>query len=207
MSLLSPFPLPSATWKPWLSSWSDRHRPDHIVTFLRKEHLPPNEACFQVPLRFTKFDLRDYLWNLYNVEVRKVRAYVKQQPITRRPFTTQSYYRPQSLKIMTVELAKPFQWPDMPKSLEPWSNDLWKLREDRMEETKEENYNKHNFKTPLISQKPLSKERQELASLAKQMLSGEIKWKNDQVLDPKWDTLLAKNEGATKHDGGHVTTR
>ncbi|KAM4060376.1 ribosomal protein [Hirsutella rhossiliensis] len=182
--------------------------PDHVVTFLRKEHLPPNEACFQVPLRFTKFDLRDYLWNLYNVEVRKVRVYVKQQPITRRPFTMQSYYRPQSLKVMTVELAKPFQWPDVPQNLEPWSNDLWKMREDQKDENKDDNYNKHKFKIPLISQKPLSKERQELASLAKQMLSGEIKWKNDLVLDPKWDTLLPKDDkGAIKGDSGDVATR
>ncbi|EQL00719.1 hypothetical protein G6O67_000557 [Ophiocordyceps sinensis] len=182
--------------------------PDHVITLLRKEHLPPNEACFQVPLRFTKFDLRDYLWNLYNVEVRKVRAYVKQQPISRRPFMLQSYYRPQSIKIMNVELAKPFQWPEVPTNREPWSHDLWKMREERKDENKEESYNKNRFKMALISQKPLSEERQQLASLAKQMLSGEIKWKNDLVLDPKWDMLLPKDDKrAANDDTGHFASR
>lgn len=161
-----------------------------------------------MPLRFTKFDLRDYLWNLYNVEVRKVRAYVKQQPISRRPFMLQSYYRPQSIKIMNVELAKPFQWPEVPTNREPWSHDLWKMREERKDENKEESYNKNRFKMALISQKPLSEERQQLASLAKQMLSGEMKWKNDLVLDPKWDMLLPKDDKrAANDDTGHFASR
>lgn len=146
-----------------------------------------------MPLRFTKLDLRDYLWNLYNVEVRKVRSYVKQQPLARRNAYSNSWYRPLPLKIMTVELAKPFQWPDLPTDLEPWSNELWKARAEHEEKRSEEEVDMQQFKIPLQSQQPLSKERKDLASLAKKMLSGEVKWKNDVVLDPRWDRLLAEN--------------
>ncbi|KAK7427433.1 mitochondrial 54S ribosomal protein YmL41 [Neonectria magnoliae] len=166
--------------------------PNHIITFLRKEHLPPNEACFKVPLRFTKFDLRDYLWNLYNVEVTKVRSFVKQQPLTQRNSHSRSWYRPQPLKIMNVELAKPFQWPEIPDNKEPWSNQLWKMREELMDTRNEEHIQQQRFQIPLKSKEPASKEREQLADLAKKMLSGEVKWSNDVPLDPKWDKLLEK---------------
>ncbi|KPM44390.1 hypothetical protein AK830_g2215 [Neonectria ditissima] len=168
--------------------------PNHIITFLRKEHLPPNEACFKVPLRFTKFDLRDYLWNLYNVEVTKVRSYVKQQPLTQRNSHSRSWYRPQPLKIMNVELAKPFQWPEVPDNKEPWSNQLWKMREDLMDGRNEEHIQRQRMQIPLKSKEPASKEREQLADLAKKMLSGEVKWSNDVPLDPKWDKLLEKKD-------------
>lgn len=93
---------------------------------------------------------------------------------------------------MTVELAKPFQWPELPTNLEPWNHELWKMREDLMEKRNEEQINQHKFQVPMKSKEPLSKERKELASLAKQMLKGDVKWSNDVVLDPKWDTLMAK---------------
>ncbi|KAH6610569.1 ribosomal [Trichoderma cornu-damae] len=168
--------------------------PSHVITMLRKEHLPPNEACFKVPLRLTKFDLRDYLWNLYGVEVTAVRSYVKQQPLTQRSTSSRSWYRPQPLKIMTVELARPFQWPQVPADLEPWSNELWKMREGTIEERNEDQVARQRFQIPLKSQQPLSKDREELAKLAKKMLSGEVKWSNDVVLDPRWDQILGKEK-------------
>ncbi|KAG5937676.1 hypothetical protein E4U60_001780 [Claviceps pazoutovae] len=166
--------------------------PNHVITFLRKDYLPPHEACFQVPLTFTKFDLRDYLWNVYNVEVTKVRSYVKELPLSQRHPNTRSSYRPLSLKVMTVELAKPFQWPEAPTDLEPWYNELWKTREKMMNKLEAEQKLKHESKIPLISKKPYSKERKSLADLAKKIQSGEIKWSNGLELDPRWDTLLAK---------------
>ncbi|KAG5974949.1 hypothetical protein E4U55_007961 [Claviceps digitariae] len=175
--------------------------PNHVITFLRKDYLPPNEACFQVPLRFTKFDLRDYLWNLYNVEVTKVRSYVKQQPLTQRDSHSRSWYRPQPLKIMTVELAKPFQWPDLPTDLEPWSHELWKMREEVFEKRNEEQINKHKHVIPLKSREPLSKERQELSRLAKMIQAGEMEWSNDVKLDPKWDALLPNDKKEGKEKG------
>lgn len=172
--------------------------PNHVVVLLRKNHLPPNEACFRVPLRFTKLDLRDYLWNLYNVEVRKVRSYVKQQPLVRRHSLSQSYYRPLSLKIMLAELTKPFIWPEVPKNLTPWSGELWRIREELMEKRSKEHQDRADMHIPLISKQPWSTERHQLANLAAQMLEGKVKWFNDVKLDPKWDHLLAKDQDKDK---------
>ncbi|KEY74280.1 hypothetical protein S7711_00438 [Stachybotrys chartarum IBT 7711] len=168
--------------------------PNHVITFLHKPNLPPHEACFKVPLRFTKFDIRDYLWNLYNVEVTKVRSLVQQQALARRHPGTRSVYRPRPLKFMTVELAKPFQWPEAPSNLEPWGNELWKTREELGEKQQEEQIDRARFKGVMKSQQPLSNERKKLAELAKQMIKGEVKWNNDVSLDPKWDKLVAQQE-------------
>ncbi|KAG5993688.1 hypothetical protein E4U52_001753 [Claviceps spartinae] len=166
--------------------------PNHVITFLRKDYLPPHEACFQVPLTFTKFDLRDYLWNVYDVEVTKVRSYVKELPLSQRHANTRSSYRPLPLKVMTVELVKPFQWPELPTDLEPWNHQLWHTREKEMNKLQKEEVQKQESKIPLISRAPYSKERKSLADLAKKIQSGEVKWSNDLELDPRWDTLLAK---------------
>jgi large subunit ribosomal protein L23 len=160
---------------------------------LRKDHLPPNEACFQVPLRFTKFDLRDYLWNLYDVEVKKVRSYVKEQPLTQR-LGTRSWYRPQPKKIMTVELAQPFQWPAVPENAEPWSKELFDMRQRRQDEAGEDSLVRQKMDIPLKSRKPRDQGRRDLAALAEKMLAGEVQWSNDVALDPKWDKLLEETK-------------
>ncbi|KAK7218420.1 hypothetical protein V2G26_006423 [Clonostachys chloroleuca] len=169
--------------------------PNHVITFLRKDHLPPNEACFHVPLTFTKFDLRDYLWNLYNVEVTKVRSYVKELPLTQKP-GTRMWYRPRAQKIMTVQLAKPFQWPEVPTNTEAWSKEMFDLREEKYEENNKAQTEKQKMQLPMKSRQPITHERKELSKLAKQMLSGNVKWSNDVILDPKWDSIL---EQATQH--------
>lgn len=170
-------------------------RPDHVVTFLRKEHLPPNEACFQVPLRWNKFDLRDYLWNLYGVEVRKVRSYVKELPLAQRPGLPNSWYRPQSKKIMTVELAQPFQWPEVPENKRPWNKEMWDMRQEVMEERQQANVDFQRGNIPLESAKAESASRKNLRDMAQKLMSGEVKWSNDVDLDPKWDSVLARARG------------
>ncbi|KAI9158291.1 ribosomal [Paramyrothecium foliicola] len=170
--------------------------PSHVITFIRKRNLPPNEAHFSVPLRFTKFDLRDYLWNVYNVEVRKVRSYVQQQRIQRRHPYSQAHYRPQPKKFMNVELAKPFQWPEIPEDKEPWNHDLWTQRDEAMNKQALDQIAKQIGKDKMKTERPKSEDRKELASLANQILSGKVKWSNDLVLDPKWDGLV--KEQATK---------
>jgi large subunit ribosomal protein L23 len=189
--------LDASSISPSLTTDSIKTRPNHLITFLRKDYLRPHEACFQVPLRFTKFDLRDYLWNLYNVEVTKVRSYVKERPLTQRRHS-QGMYRPKPLKMMTVELSKPFQWPEAPTELEPWSNELFVNREKMEEKRMDSEYQRQTGKIPLVSKQPVDKGRRDLANLAKQMLSGEVKWSNDVVLDPKWDKILAAAGEKTK---------
>lgn len=171
--------------------------PSHVITLIRNGFLPPNEASFKVPLRFTKFDLRDYLYNLYNVEATKIRSYVKEKAIVVRGNSRRAH-RPQPDKIMIVELAKPFQWPDLPEDLEPWNNELWHKRQDELNRDSATQAKRSRFKTPLMSRHPFSKERKGLAALAEKMLSGEVKWSNDVILDPKWDKLVKKQ--ATKDE-------
>lgn len=96
---------------------------------------------------------------------------------------------------MTVELAKPFQWPEMPSSLEPWNNELWKMREDLMEKRNDEQINLQKSEIPLKSKEEMSKNRKELKGLAERMLRGEVKWDNGVALDSRWDSLLAEREG------------
>jgi large subunit ribosomal protein L23 len=148
-----------------------------------------------VPLRWTKFDLRDYLWNLYDVEVKKVRSYVKEMPLARRPGAAQGWYRPQSKKIMTVELAKPFQWPEMPTDLEPWNKELFDRREEKMDEQRKLQKERHDMTLPMKSRQPLTETRKELAKLAQKMVAGEVEWRNDVTLDPKWDKILEEASG------------
>ena len=154
--------------------------------------MPVNEACFQVPLSFTKFDLRDYLWNLYNVEVKKVRSLVQGQPLKRRFQGSNSAYRPKPLKYMTVVLEKPFQWPEVPTDLQPWNNELWKKRQEQQDADNQRQYDRQKAKGVMKSQEPLSSERMKLANLAKEMMQGHVKWENNVELDPRWDKILEK---------------
>jgi large subunit ribosomal protein L23 len=87
---------------------------------VRAPGLSPYHARFLVPLDFSKYDLRDYLYHAYNVKCFNVRSYVKQMPI--RDTTTQPrhWFRPDSKKYMTVEMEQPFVWPALPTDMTPW---------------------------------------------------------------------------------------
>ena len=95
---------------------------------------------------------------------------------------------------MTVELAKPFQWPEVPENKSPWHNELWEMREERHEEQQQQQAKGYKGEIPLPSKQPYSEERQELRDLAKKMLSGEVKWENDVQLDPKWESVVAESQ-------------
>ncbi|OAA55343.1 mitochondrial ribosomal protein [Niveomyces insectorum RCEF 264] len=113
--------------------------PDHLVRMLPPRRiLSPQFATFQVPLRFNKLDLRDYLFHAYGVPVRAVRAWITPQRPRRRyggdvnpsgdaadpdnaPYTKDivrfgrgQWYRPQPIKRMMVELLEPFVYPAPP---------------------------------------------------------------------------------------------
>lgn len=97
--------------------------PNDAVVLMRTPHLSPNYAAFDVPLHFSKLDLRAYLRNVYAVEVLHVRSVVIQQKVKRTQPTDRysqgALYRPQSIKKMTVQLAKPFVYPEEVKDLDP----------------------------------------------------------------------------------------
>jgi large subunit ribosomal protein L23 len=72
------------------------------------------------------------------------------------------------------------------------------MREDLMEKRNDEHLQQQRFKIPLKSKAPVSRERQELAELAKKLMSGEEKWTNDVVLDPKWEKILGNEQKAVE---------
>ena len=99
-------------------------RPNFTLTLLRTPHLPPTFATFIAPLNLNKLDIRDYLFHVYGVTCLKVRSYVQQQRVRQgkpgelRP-APRRWYRPRAVKRMTVEMDKPFVWPEAPKDFEP----------------------------------------------------------------------------------------
>jgi large subunit ribosomal protein L23 len=97
------------------------NRPEFVITLIRTPFLPPRYASFYVPLNFNKLDMRDYMQRVYNVEVLHVRSYVEQQKVTRDRQDGAPGYgplrRPKSKKRMTIEMAEPFVWPEVPKDL------------------------------------------------------------------------------------------
>ncbi|KAK1640949.1 ribosomal protein L23 [Colletotrichum phormii] len=170
--------------------------PNHVVTFVRKDKSPPKMATFNVPLTFTKFDIRDYLWNLYGVETTAVRSQVKQSAIERRS-TGSGYFRPQNTKVMTVQLTKPFVWPTPPEDLEPWNKKLWEAREGVSREQYRGDIRKQLGKLANPSKDKESSERKFLRKQAGRILRGSAagKWDKGEEkvdLDSKWDRPVKK---------------
>jgi len=95
--------------------------PNFEIVLHRNEKLEPYLAVFKVPLNFSKFDLRDYLWNLYGVETLSVRSAVYAGKIKRTILRTRrgdsyvasagGFRRTSATKKMIVQLAKPFRFP------------------------------------------------------------------------------------------------
>ena len=145
-----------------------------------------------MPLRFNKFDLRDYLWNLYNVEVTAVRSYVKQSPPTKN--LRMRTYRPQSEKFMIAEMTRPFVWPAVPEDKSAWNHELWEKREKAQARDTEAMQATRTGEIKLTSRQPRSEERKEIAKMAEALLRGEAKWDNGVVLDEKWESAGKGNK-------------
>ncbi|GKT59286.1 ribosomal protein L23 [Colletotrichum tofieldiae] len=171
--------------------------PNHVVTLIRKDRAPPNWATFNVPLTFTKFDLRDYLWNLYGVEVTAVRSWVKQSPIERKGASS-GYFRPQSQKFMTVQMTKAFVWPSPPEDLEPWNKKLWDAREATSQKQYREDVARQLGRLAYPSKDKESAERKKLRREASKMMEGKKEFKNDVELDSKWDQIVKASKGKRK---------
>ncbi|RAR08430.1 mitochondrial ribosomal protein subunit l23 [Stemphylium lycopersici] len=93
--------------------------PKFTVALIRTPKLSPYHARFLVPLDFSKYDLRDYLFHAYNVKCFNIRSYVKQMPVRDTREQPRHWFRAESKKYMTVEMEQPFVWPEVP-DLEPW---------------------------------------------------------------------------------------
>lgn len=105
--------------------------PKFTVAFVRTPRLSPYHARFLVPLDFSKYDLRDYLYHAYNVRCFNIRSFVKQMPVRDTREQPRHWFRADSKKYMTVELEDPFVWPEEP-DLTPWGKDQ---RQKELQET------------------------------------------------------------------------
>lgn len=160
---------------------------------MRRDFQPADWATFQVPIRFTKFDIRDYLYNVYNVEVKAVRSWVR-RPVAPVKSDAGRWKRPHAEKFMTVEMTKPFVWPEVPQDLSPWDNELHSSREAASRREERNAIEKYKGRIPLESEQELKRDEEKYRTMAEELLSGKKKWDNGVVLDEKW-TRLAKNVG------------
>ena len=134
-----------------------------------------------MPLWFSKLDLRDYLFHAYNVRIHGVRSYVKLQRITHgKPFTidgdsyprpqNRRWHRPPSIKRMTVELERPFVWPE---PLEDFSA----FNQDQVTAYNEETKKMQEKQAPTGDTIVNEERRISMREQAKALLEGKAKWK------------------------------
>jgi large subunit ribosomal protein L23 len=150
-------------------SYGSSHcRPGHVITMLRPRRFrPATHASFKVPLHFNKLEFRDYLHNVYNVQVRSVRSEVLQQKLRFRSQVGRDLYRPTSEKVMHVTLVKPFVWPEVPSA-----------------EVKHRDYDKNlpRKKREDSEDDDRVSDRELLAQQARDFLSGKERWKPGKKL-------------------------
>lgn len=204
------------------------YMPNHIITMLPPRKIfSPYFATFQVPLRFNKFDLRDYLYNVYNVEVRNVRSWITPQAARRRYGEASGtsvdtklvarlgqgpWYRPQPIKRMMVELVKPFAYPKAPavpteKQLgtdddprKAWDFDIYrrvKIQENLAEKNQRRRAIDKKFDLQ-CEQKHVPAFRVALARQARELVIGKRKWSNDVELDEKWQDVADAKESSKR---------
>ncbi|KAI9667468.1 MAG: hypothetical protein M1821_000284 [Bathelium mastoideum] len=163
--------------------------PNFTLTLLRTPRLPPNFASFIVPLDINKLDIRDYLFHAYGITCLRVRSYVQQQRIQHGQTTLgrlkpRTWHRPRSVKRMTVEMDKPFVWPEEPDNFEPWSKETRDATEKEQKEY-EEKHMSSAYRMP-------PKDGDLLAEQAQRLLSGKEKWRPQWQVDagtgqsPRW---------------------
>ncbi|KAF2808459.1 uncharacterized protein BDZ99DRAFT_419591 [Mytilinidion resinicola] len=150
--------------------------PNAVIALIKSEHLPATHAKFRVPLTFSKLDLRDYLFHAYGLRTDKIRSYVQQQRVQHdRPDATvpqqNKWFRPKAIKHMTVEMDKPFVWPEDPESWEPWSKEIYSQLQDDAD----------GRDKPATKIKEAREEAQTLAKQARELLQGKKRWRPTPV--------------------------
>ncbi|KAF2002945.1 hypothetical protein P154DRAFT_461974 [Amniculicola lignicola CBS 123094] len=97
--------------------------PKFTLALIRTRHLSPYHARFQVPLNFTKYDIRDYLFHAYDIRCSNIRSFIKYSPVRDVHQAPHQFFRDADRKYMTVEMDKPFVWPEAPEDWSPWGKE------------------------------------------------------------------------------------
>ncbi|RKO99471.1 hypothetical protein CXG81DRAFT_7154, partial [Caulochytrium protostelioides] len=71
--------------------------------------LPPHQAVFRVPLQLNKFDIKDYLQNLYNISISDVRTMIYRPKYA---LQGNSITKFAGFKKAIVTMDKDFVWPE-----------------------------------------------------------------------------------------------
>lgn len=133
-----------------------------------------------MPLTFNKLDFRDYLYHVYDVEVRSVRSFINQRLPKQRSIDGKSgkWYRPRSQKLMIVDLVKPFVWPERPseEAMTEWDHKLFESVESGHDQEIAEAERRARGMPILRPHQKQSLDRTKLAATAKELLEGKKKW-------------------------------
>ncbi|ROW02336.1 hypothetical protein VSDG_02474 [Cytospora chrysosperma] len=168
--------------------------PNHVITFVRpKPNQPPTTATFHVPLTFNKLDFRDYLFNVYNVEVTSVRSFINQMQVRQRSFKGfgGKWYRPRSQKMMVVDLVKPFVWPAEPEDKDAWDHKMFTSVEKTHKEQLDLDFERTRGTPPLRHELSQPDSRVLLKQQANELLNGTRKWRPGHLSDPAWAEVEA----------------
>lgn len=76
----------------------------------------PYQAKFLVPKKMNKLDLRDYLWHVYGLRALNITVQLQPAKWVRNHRDLARHRVPQ-MKKMTIDMAEPFVWPEVSKTL------------------------------------------------------------------------------------------
>jgi len=178
--------------------------PAHVVTFLRpKPGQPANHALFAVPLKWNKFDLRDYLYHAYGVEVRGVRSFINQK-MPERKNGVGKFYRPQPEKRMVAELVKPFVWPKVLPEDERERFDYTQFKNFKGAEDKRiAQHERHiSGKIPLRTEQPIPEDMKGLRKQVAEIMADPESWQTKGVKGSKWREIETETESQFDFEGG-----
>ncbi|KAI0489500.1 hypothetical protein F4859DRAFT_501284 [Xylaria cf. heliscus] len=160
--------------------------PSHAIMFLApRPNQLPTFATFKVPLTFNKFDIRDYLFHVYNTPVLAVRSQVRQRREFKRHVGGRRFIPP-PIKTMTVQLTQPFKWPSMPTDITPWKSPT-----DAKAQSSQRNERRLRYRMAKLGEMPMRDEQEEpegrknLRKEAERLLR-EGGWTNKRDLDPRF---------------------
>ncbi|KAK0643596.1 hypothetical protein B0T16DRAFT_459724 [Cercophora newfieldiana] len=176
--------------------------PNHVITFIRpRPKQPSNHAMFAVPLKWNKFDLRDYLFNVYNVEVRGVRSFINQSAPEKKNQLGKTY-RPQSEKMMVAELVKPFVWPAVPgkDAREAWDYEQHLKYKGEEDARRKEYADKMKGRIPLRTEVKIPMDVRDLRKQAQEFLADPGLWEETGVKGGKWKEV--ETEDSFNFEGG-----
>ncbi|BFZ59703.1 mitochondrial 54S ribosomal protein YmL41 [Saitoella coloradoensis] len=106
--------------------------PQHVFTLIRSPKIRPDQAAFRVPLNVNKFDVRDYLWNIYGLRTYAVKSMIYVGKIyrakafnpTKGRWQALDWRRHSSQKKVIVDMDRPFVYPAAPDNLSPYNKYL-----------------------------------------------------------------------------------